>query len=323
MKIKLYVERLRTRTVKVITRVIAYVCSIRTAALNGGLHEEGIFGTYQDIDLLYIGKPSLKTLIFKYDILFIPFHIDQIFLNSLKKLLEKFVSNGGILVALGATTECRRWIPFCQWNSIYPKKPLRIFKPSELQQEKQKILLGFASLEDLKYHGIFYSHGTLEPPTENTDKLIVAQDDSEVVMLITRKGRGVFFVTTLDPDFHAVTQVPGRTEEDSSKNRENAKRLLFNIHEWAKSELKGKELNRLWRKIKWFWGFSWYHIKFFLLLTVPTIIGIIIICYSTDKPELEKINWSSWILTVYGLLSSGASIVSLYKQNQAETKPSS
>lgn len=288
---------------------------VRIAALNGGLHEERIFTKFPEIDLIYNRETKLEYVMFQYDIFIIPFHIDQIYLSSIRGLLNEFVVNGGILIIIGATQESgREWIPYCQWRERYTES----LKPLEIDTEdKELIFSGIPSVEELKYHGKYYSHGAFNRRPTGTISLVTDTHDFPI-MLIKKEGiKGVFFATTLDSDFHAVMQVPGGTQEETDRTRDNAFKLLENIIKWAKLESKKRKMmDKIRWRIRGWLKIGWYYIKIVFSIFIPTILTIYLgFLYYGDQSKLWNL-----VFLVIGCVGSFASIISFYQQNSIKKR---
>lgn len=212
---------------------------MKVAVFNNGLHAEEAFKKpFPKIKMLYVGRTNINR-IFLYDILFIPYHLDQVFLYHHRHKLEQFLDHGGVLVLLGATEEGRKWLPFLQWERDFRK-----ITYMNLDSPDARILLNRTTKPgELMFHSSYFAHGSLSGGSSEGDgDVILASDEcGGTVMFIKRSGvAGTLFATTLDPDYHCTISVPGPHDEPVVKTHEKAGRLLRNIYTWAIEEAKGK-----------------------------------------------------------------------------------
>ncbi len=292
--------------------------SIRIAAIDGGIHQTGIFSAQKDIDILYAGNPYLEILIFRYDVLIISFHTDRIRLYRLKKSLDEFIKKGGILIILGATDESHKnWIPYCQWNSKYAEEiEINLDIEESESGNVSQIFDGIKDKEDLKYHATYYSHGTLTPQVNQQN--LVTDENGLPIMFIIRDGiEGAFFATTLDPDYHSVMDVPGRTQNKTDKTKKNANKLLINIIGWARSEASKRQekwLNRL--RISFFKKVSLYFIIHIIIgIILPITISLLLIYFSIDRSSTEKISIFGIVISAISIAGTIATYVGNFKQS--------
>lgn len=290
---------------------------MKAAVLNNGLHTEEAFKAFPEIDLLYVGSFNVQR-IFLYDTVFIPFHLDQVFLYRHRRTLHRFLRDGGVLVLLGATEETRKWLPFFRWERDFTKT----IKFSDDSNDGKVVFRSITSTKDLQFHSSYYGHGSLSGTGPIIPgKRVLAEDDSgHAVMVIKRSDiKGTLFVTTLDPDYHCTTPVPGPSNETVSATHEKADRLLRNIVGWATQEAAGKpELDRKHVRRRAWLKFLAFGVSTFALYSLP-VWGVAAAFFLLNSPKshpvLASVSTGASLLAVLG---SAASLFSMYQTWRAE-----
>lgn len=292
---------------------------MKIAAFNGGLHEERVFSSYPEIDLVYVGRIDTNRLML-CDVIIIPFHLDQIFLLRLKTFFKAFLRNGGILIMLGATEDSQRaWLPFLQWEKDFTTS--LNFDPTS--NDGKIIFDGISDSKYLKYHGIYYAHGSLQPGLKTANLIKLAWDnDDRVVMLIRREGiKGTLFATTLDPDFHSATSVPGPSDEKVEHTHRKASHFLSNIINWAKVEVRSISLKiRIKRKVLAFLRLIVLSYAGSYVLYFSPFVILIFLIYRLFTRGPNPAEGMAALLASLGAVGSITSIISFWKSRNAEKK---
>ncbi len=278
--------------------------------------KEKVFSPYPEIKLIYIGKLNIN-MIFLYDIVIIPFHLDQIFLYKIKPYLKKYLTKGGILILLGATEDPRHWFPLSGWEPKFTSS-LNIDNRSP---DGKIIFKDIPNANYMWYHSKYFAHGSLLAKVPIREYVKLAWDnEGRIVMYIRRTGiNGTLFATTLDPDFHSSTTVPGPLEEQVEITHSKAEHLLHNIIEWAKVEAKSKKYSTRFKRmsyamLKLIGSFSGIIILYLLPILSLGYFSYLIL--SKDKIDtIEKIAVS---FSAIGVMGSIASLISLFQTLKAE-----
>lgn len=286
----------------------------RILILNSGLHHEKAFKWLAQPKMLYVGNLK-KTSLHNYHIVIIPFHTDQIVLYRCKRNLEKFLEWGGILIILGATQEGGRdWIPHCQWEQPFTTK----MEINTKTDDGAIIFKNISEVEELKYHGIYYAHGALLPTVaENGINILARGEQNRIVMFVRRYGfRGTLFCTTLDPDFHAVAEVPGPNGVSSTVTHQRASHLIQNIIQWAIQESQKKSLwLRFGRRVFGLLSNVVYGFLFWIMLLLPVALLLYWVLLQEEKYKLPNVIVA---LAVSALFGSIASIWGLWQSWKSE-----
>lgn len=289
----------------------------RMLIINGGLHHEKAFRghVHPKTKLLHVGKLREISLN-NYDIVVVPFHTDQIALHKNRKKLETFVKRGGVLVILGATQEGERsWMPYCQWEPPFTTK----IEMNTTTQDGHAIFKGFSSPTEFKYHGIYYAHGALLPTLAEDDVDVLARGErNRIVMFVRRSGlKGTLFCTTLDPDFHAVAQVPGPRDSSTPETHQRASKLLRNIIYWAIEEARKKPLYlRLVRRTAGFVANLTHGLLFWITLFLPAVV----VAFWLLRGQRYQLPEIVVALSVIGVLDSMLSIWQLWKDRKSDQR---
>ncbi len=257
---------------------------MRILVVNGGLHHERAFRSRPEVQFIRssdVRNASLES----WNIVIVPFHTDRIVLAELRSKLERYVRRGGVLVVLGATEDDGRlWVPYAEWQGPYGT----LVVGHRTDADGAAIFGGLAD-EELKYHGVYAAHGSLLPRLEQAVCLAVDENE-QVVALVQRLGRGSYFCTTLDPDYHSCSQVPGPNEEETLETRVRAQRLLSNIFLWSCCEAANRPWwLRLWRRVT---GSSQRAVRlgsFWAAVALPVVFLFWLSIRTSDTtPSLEK-----------------------------------
>lgn len=298
----------------------------KIAIINGGLHHDTAFKWLAEKkhDAVYVGRLD-RTDIFLYDILIIPFHTDQIALLKNQSRFEEFVRSGGVLVVLGATQEGRKWLPFFDWEEQFTETlSLHRSMPDGKPNPDAEIL--FSKITDermLKYHGIYTAHGSLLLDSGQEGLTVLATGENKRVILAIKrlKGKGSLLCTTLDPDFHSVSSVPGPNAESTAVTHQKARLFLGNIVRWAIQEAKSKPValrKKRQQARKKAQIFRWA--KFGLVFIVPFIVSI----YLLYLQYLDKIfpdnKLYSYVISFVGILGSLVSIWQWFYDRRIEQR---
>ncbi|MCU7805925.1 MAG: hypothetical protein KZQ92_10950 [Candidatus Thiodiazotropha sp. (ex Lucinoma borealis)] len=239
----------------------------KIAVLDGGLHHRKAFAIYAGIKFVPVHKVGSVSL-GQYDLLVVPFHTNQSLLSRLKPRFQRFVEKGGVLVILGATEDSGcHWLPYCQWEGPYTK---RISVHERESRDGSVLFRGLEADKKLKYHDKYTSHGALiDTSDKEGDCVLVTSEDNRSVLSIRRSGiDGTLFITTLDPDYHSISNVPGPSIQDTNETHINASILLRNIMDWAMNEVqeKSSSTRRLNRVLSGASGF--YHMFTYVALLI-------------------------------------------------------
>jgi len=169
-----------------------------------------------------------NTDLINFDIIIIPSFSNQDILFKIKRNLENFVKFGGVLVIFGARADKHDWIPF----SLL-KYRQRYLKQIEIKEKGN--LFSNLKIEDpntLKFHDEFITHGYFIGDEELCIPLISGQQKEIVASIIQPPDTtGKIFVTTIDPDYHAIIGYTKSKEE--LEFNENAFTFFRNIIFWA------------------------------------------------------------------------------------------
>lgn len=88
---------------------------VNALVLFGGQPVEKAFKRFKDVSIKYVGRFNMYSLGL-YDVVIIPYYLDQVFLRRHQGRLTRYVRQGGILVLLGATEGTRAWLPLISWE---------------------------------------------------------------------------------------------------------------------------------------------------------------------------------------------------------------
>ncbi len=286
---------------------------MRIGVVNNGLHAEMAFASEPDVTLLYVGRFRGSRIWF-YDVIVVPIHTDQIFLCRYKPLLTKYVEKGGVLVLFGAQKMDRQWAP---WYLLEDKftEDIELYRQSA---EGRIVFSGIPDEKSVQYHNKYFGHGSIAVDNESEETLLAGDTHGRRVMLIRRfAGGGALFVTTLDPDYHSVTHVPGPTYEIVEKTHEKAHKLVQNILKWARDEAK-RQPHRRMRLLQAIGGtlYSWTTEAFLYFLPLWSI-GLYIIW---SKPGLPLAGTPVAVGVLPGVIAfvgSVASIVGFFMTQRA------
>jgi len=217
---------------------------MKVLVVDGGLHHERAFRGRPDIQLVR-SSDIRSTPLESWNVVVIPFHTDRIILAEMRSKLERYVRRGGVLVVLGATEDDGRlWVPYAEWQGPYGTSVVA----RRDDRDGAAVFEGLSN-DELKYHGIYAAQDSLLPKLEGAVCLAV-DEDKKVVTLVQRIGRGTYFCTTLDPDYHSCTQVPGPSEEETRETQARAQKLLSNILVWSCREAQNRPWwLRVWRRV--------------------------------------------------------------------------
>lgn len=197
-----------------------------------------------EIDHCSISDLWRKNLL-RYDVVIVPSYANEDFLKSNWSRFEEFLNLGGVLVALGSTQDKTSWIPYCVAHREFGRTADYVGKDTP----EFRMIFADMPLDEtsIKYHSEFVSHGVFQVDPTQAKVLLKDPDTGDAVMAILAPPgvAGRLFITTLDPDFHAII---GRTLPPHRWNP-NAQKLLANIVSWAKkeAELKGRPMRTLRR----------------------------------------------------------------------------
>lgn len=281
--------------------------NIKVLIIDSGLHQQEAFGTSHDtFRYSYRSICALKkSILFFYDIVIIPFHIDQFKLSKLKSAFELYFKKSGVILFLGTTDiNGYDWIPKCRWNTEYPVN----CKISENVPTLDKKIFNELNDDDLKYHTGYAAHGNLVLSNVDTCQVLIESTDGKTVMFYTgEKSKGTILITTIDPDYHCCRSTPGPSLEQTYNSQIKAKRLLDNLLLWAgeRAENNSKIQLRLL-------GFSlriFYWLRKFLLLFIPAIFGYWIYTLE-DLPKAKS------IMVIIAASAAVASILNYYQNFQ-------
>lgn len=218
---------------------------MRTLVLDSGIHQKQAFGQASKT-LIYRSPSRIRphSLGF-FDIIVIPFHVDQEALSRLKKAFIQFIDRSGVVVVLGATDLSNLdWIPYTSWNQHYPKECVLV---PENESEYKALFQPDLTGTSLKFHTGYSGHGFLIPHDLSECKILVTSENGHVLMFCRRFSTGgSLLVTTLDPDHHSVPGTPGPSLEQTAQTQRNALILLQNVLKWASNRCNHK-LRRLRR----------------------------------------------------------------------------
>lgn len=297
-----------------------YERSVRIGVLHTGLFAEHAFvDLAHTIEPIYIRRFK-RYLIWKYHVFVIPFHTDQIFLDAQKSLLEKYVHSGGVLLLLGASAEVRKWTPLCQWENTWPTS----ISISTTGKDAEYIFKDIAERSDdyLKYHASYYGHGSISDIHANDlDVQYLAEDRSGRKIMVIRRLRngGTLFVTTLDPDHHAVAGVPGKSSEGVETTHSKAKHLLANILYWALIEAQSKPKRRL-RFFRYIAGAAFFYATQVAIYILPVFSLGLFAYFASNRESLKVLDISYLITASLAVLGSLASILSVCRDIRTEHK---
>ncbi len=242
----------------------------KVLVLDSGLHQQKAFDGLGEMKA--VSKIRPRNLL-KYDVIIVPTHTDQIALARLRDGLKKFLDKSGVLILLGVT-QYSTWLPDGEgtWNSTYPEKC------SIVQRFEEDTIFRDLCSKDLKYHTSYSGHGFLIPPdNEDIEKLVTCENNNVLMYRYEHLNGGVLLVTTLDPDFHSVSCVPGPSEQESTQTRVKARTLLKNITTWAerKSNLRSRKLRSITLWLYWLRDMTLFGIA----IGIPGLVGYIISPY--------------------------------------------
>lgn len=194
--------------------------SDQTALLFGDLFER--------VDVCSFNHANLLV----YDILIVPSYSNEDILKKNQERLNRFLRYGGLLIALGALQNKRKWFGHCSYHRPFLREVR--FRNTD-SQEAKTILQGLSLSEDsVRYHDTFVSHGTFTAHAKDCLPLITGEDPKDLVLAIIRPPglKGKALITTLDPDYHASM---GQTREGVEWAQE-AQKLYRGIVDWAIQE---------------------------------------------------------------------------------------
>lgn len=220
------------------------------AVIDNGLHARQVFGAEDDVTLHYScdlgSSPGNLVDLLRTPVIVIPFHSDQNLLARYQKQLKQYITNGGILIVLGANQDSGYpWIPYIQWINNYPRYTRRLTG----SPDHSALLADLHGDDALSYHDGFAVHGLIDPGAVDVqagDSIIAegynesAQSWQPIFVVKRSSWKGTFLTTTLDPDFHSHQAVYAGFGPRGETVRSNAKILLRNILDWSREEAKTK-----------------------------------------------------------------------------------
>lgn len=222
----------------------------KLAIFDSGFHQKTAFNTLDyRFTLLPIHKLKGNTLFF-YDVIVITNFIDQYALNNIKSEMMRYLKRKGILIILGATDlNSLGWIPYCQWNGT-GKWPVECNIEASSNANYAGILKNLLTPDDFKYHSTYTGHGTLDIYSfDSTYHILLTAERKRILMFLRDHPKlGKLLVTTLDPDYHSISQTPGPSNKETADTVKAARQLLNNILDWAMSESKKKA--KIWRRLE-------------------------------------------------------------------------
>lgn len=134
----------------------------------------------------------------QFDVLIVPSQLNSNLLLKSAKKIREFADNGNIVVALGP--QPWEWIPnqnwedrptnFWWWLEENPDSGLKV-------QNEDHPFYDYFKLEDCTWH----QHGVFWPPA-NATTLISKENNGSVLYIDDVSTKGIWIVTTLDPDYH-------------------------------------------------------------------------------------------------------------------------
>lgn len=285
----------------------------RVGVIDGGLHAQEAFSFDADVKYLYLGTFRWHN-IWSCDVIVVPIHTDQIFLSRHKALLTRYAKAGGVLVLLGATTYGRPWVPLYRIEAKFTQS-LRYYAGT---RDGQAVFRNILDEEALRFHNSYFGHGNIGGGDES-DTLLADDKDGRPVMLVRRIDSGTIFITTLDPDYHSVTHVPGPASEKVEDSHRKAHRLLRNIFNWAKVEAEGKGLRNQWyRRLRWIGGGVWFWVPHAVLYFLPVLSVGLYILWKKPGSSLAVPGASFlFVASVLGLTASVITVVSFLVTRRA------
>jgi hypothetical protein len=270
---------------------------------NGRVHDENVRRTYNAISLRSICSASRINL-FRYDIIIIPSYSNQDVLMEVSSRLMEFVRCGGVLVALGACQDKQQWLPFCNYHRKF--QTTIEFRNTDSNDFKAifKNICDMknreACLDRLRMHDKFYSHGFFTCFNTVSTPLLAGNEPCNEVFTITTPHRfaGKILVTTLDPDYHAVSGFA----RDNMEAFAPAIQLFDNIVEWAKTMVVNQHaIIAFFKRVK---GISTIALVY-LIAIATSISTIAVLCMLGTVIKGEP------TIALLGIVGSIASIISL------------
>jgi hypothetical protein len=196
-----------------------------------------------------------------------------------RKLID-YVNGGGILVCLGCLAYEAQWVPFCDWNKGEPAKATW----DTASQDAERLFLNI-NPNLLKFHE-FWGHGTLNPPPDAT---VLALGGDQPMMCIVDKGvKGAALLTTIDPDFHALTGLRTIDKTLEEEKKEAARRLIHNILNWCgwKYEQCHSKYSRFWRRCIGMFSLSTLYLVLVLIVWPLTFVTSVRYFTAAEKYDI-------------------------------------
>lgn len=285
--------------------------------LNGGIHEEDVFFGYNKIKLLHLSNLKWAN-IYLFDIILIPFHLDQIYLREKNNLLNKFLKMGGILIVLGATEESRKWLPRGTWEKEYTSDII-------VDENKSDSKIIFKNIDHknmgCQYHSSYVAHGSISVNEDDKIDILAEDSNNRITMLVYRNRKnGILLETTLDPDYHSLVHVPGPSNETSEETHKKALTLLNNIIDWSILQYKEKGLlNRIWKKTVGYSLLFLISLAKLALLLSPFAVLALLFNSQFQQYFLKELNFITVgfnILAIVGSIASIFSVAYTIRQNR-------
>jgi|GEM_PF-5184600 len=278
--------------------------TVRVGVIHNGIHADDAFNDRLPEVTLLRSVRSFPTSLLRYDAIIVLTHTDQGMLQHLKKPLTRYVQLGGVLVLLGATTQGRRWLPFCEWEQEFTQS---ISFDTE-SPDGGLIFRGITDPSYLKYHSKYVGHGSIRIHVARDDTRLAWDDKDRVVMFVRHlPGRGTLLVTTLDPDYHTSIPVPGPAEEPVETTHRKAAHLLDNIVDWAIWTARSAPMHRRRHLLGWLVPVG-VAVAMALFYSLPLTVFL----YLTLTSARAEFSAAGRVIAAIAFLGSLASIYSLF-----------
>lgn len=269
----------------------------KIGVFDSGFHQRNAFSTL-DHPITFLPLNNLKgNSLFFFDVVVITNFSDQYALDDIKTYLERFLERDGILIIFRATDlNSLGWIPYCQWNGT-GKWPVECHVESSINNNYAEILNGLKNPGDFKYHSTYTGHGTLNINiNDKTFHVLLRAEDERIIMLVRdHPTYGTLLVTTLDPDYHSISQTPGPSNKETPIAVGVARQLLNNILNWAMASSMTKP--KIWRRLEGLLRKAFRIIGSVIIFSAPAL--FLYWFKPSDQPFLEDIYQYLGAMTIW------------------------
>jgi hypothetical protein len=190
------------------------------------------------------------------------------------------------------------YLSYCTYN----KRHLNDIELLNNSSESNALFNGLTEIDNYKFQADFITHGYFTCNEAICQPLIVGKEHNDLVLAIVNpdKSTGKLLITTLDPDYHAVT---GHAKSGVEYNK-YAQKLFQNIISWAVSQ--SRKQNWLPKTVRKLIGISQITLISSFLFCSISLCFVSILLYYLGKISIEKL---TFIGTLSSIISLGLTLL--------------